>query len=102
MFFSYAMNVHDHHNRFFTVQTDPTRDEALRLIPSRYVDELPPHQAIAEMEGYIEALKAALKECSRAPVGNPMKKGRVGSLAFEMELVGTFLALFKQAFGTMH
>ncbi|MDY6987382.1 MAG: hypothetical protein SWQ30_04925 [Thermodesulfobacteriota bacterium] len=96
------MNAQAHHNRFFTVQTDPSRDEALRLIPSKYVDELPPQQAIAEMEGYIEALKDALKKSSRQTAGTPAEKGKLGSLAFEMELVGTFLSFFKKAFGTMH
>ncbi|MDY6951612.1 MAG: hypothetical protein SWE60_08875 [Thermodesulfobacteriota bacterium] len=96
------MNIHDHHNRFFTIETDPSGDKHLRLIPSKYVDELPPHQAIAEMEGYIEALKDALKKSSRQAASTPAEKGKVGSLAFEMELVGTFLSFFKKAFGTMH
>ncbi|MDY6837892.1 MAG: hypothetical protein SWH78_07955 [Thermodesulfobacteriota bacterium] len=72
------------------------------MISSKYVDELPPHQAIAEMEGYIEVLKDALKRCSLEPMDTPTEMGRAGSLAFEVELVGTFLASFKRAFGTMH
>jgi hypothetical protein len=96
------MNISDHHNRFFTVQSDPSGEKHLRLIPSKYLDELPPQRAIAEMEGYIETLKDALKECSRETISTSAQEGRIGSLVFEMELVGTFLAFFRQAFGTMH
>jgi hypothetical protein len=97
-----AMNAHLNHNRFFSVETDEAKNEPLRLIPSKYVDGLPPYQAIAEMEEYIEILKDVLEDHPQEPMGTPMEIGRLGSLAFEIELVRTFLASFKQVYGTMH
>ena len=96
------MNTPTNHNKFFKVQVDESTDQALRIIPSEYLEALNPHQAIAEMQEYIETLKNALEQYRHEPTHEPMNIGKVGSLVFELELVRTFLASFKHVFGTMH
>ena len=95
------MNAHLTQNKFFTVQAHESIDKALTLTPSKYVDELPPLQAIAEMEDYIKALEDILAERSHESTGT-MRTSRLGSLAFEIDLVRSFLASFKRVYGTMH
>ncbi len=89
-------------NRFFTVEIDESSGQAFRVMPSQYLEELHPHQAIAEMQEYIETLKDALEQYHQGPKAMLSGLGRIGSLAFELELVCTFLASFRQAYGTMH
>ncbi len=72
------------------------------MIPSEYLDELSPHQAMAEMEEYIETLENALDRYPQNPIGVRANLGKAGSLAFEVDLVRAFLASFKHTFGTMH
>ena len=89
-------------NKFFTVEADESAGDSLRVTPSQYLDELHPYQAIAEMQEYAQTLKDALQQCQQASMPIPAKIGKIGGLAFELELVQTFLASFKQAYGTMH
>lgn len=89
-------------NRFFTVEMDDSSTQTLRVMPTDYLEELPPQKAISEMQEYIETLEHAL-ERNKGPGGlNPFGIQGSGGLAFELELVRTFLASFKQAYGTMH
>jgi hypothetical protein len=90
------------HNRFFTVEVDESSQETLRVMPTDYLEELHPHKAITEMQEYIETLENAMSQYEGGRVFNPVKVQGIGSLAFELELVRTFLASFKQAYGTMH
>jgi hypothetical protein len=90
------------HNRFFTVEVDESSDQTLRVMPTEYLEEMHPHKAIAEMQEYIETLEMTLKRNTEGRVQNPFNVKGIGSLAFELELVRTFLASFKQAYGTMH
>ena len=92
------MNSPISRNKFFTVQVDEFMGNSLRVSPSKYLDELHPYQAIAEMQEYTETLENALQQYQQQPA----KIGKIGSLAFELELVQNFLASFKQAYGTMH
>ena len=96
------MNTPTNHNKFFKVEVGESTEQALQIIPSKYLEELNPHQAIAEMQEYIETLEDALKKCRHEPMRETMNSGKVGSFAFELELVRTFLASFRQVFGTMH
>ena len=96
------MNTPTNHNKFFKVQVDESTDQALRIIPSEYLEALNPHQAIVEMQEYIETLKNGLEQYRHEPMCEPMNIGKAGSLVFELELVRTFLASFKHVFGTMH
>jgi hypothetical protein len=89
-------------NKFFTVEVDESAGDSLRVTPSQYLDELHPYQAIAEMQEYAQTLEDALQQCQQASMPIPAKIGKIGGLAFELELVQTFLASFKQAYGTMH
>ena len=89
-------------NKFFTVQVDESTGDLLRVAPSKYLDELHPYQAIAEMQEYTETLENALQQWEEQSMLIPAKIGKIGGLAFELELVQTFLASFKQAYGTMH
>jgi len=97
-----GMNTPMSRNKFFTVQMDESTADSLRITPSKYLDELHPHQAIAEMQEYAQTLENALQECEQASILLPAKIGKIGSLAFELELVRTFLTSFKQTYGTMH
>ena len=97
-----AMNSPMSRNKFFTVEVDESADDSLRVTPSQYLDELHPYQAIAEMQEYAQTLEDALQQCQQASMPIPAKIGKIGGLAFELELVQTFLASFKQAYGTMH
>ncbi|MBW1740196.1 MAG: hypothetical protein JRJ42_03560 [Deltaproteobacteria bacterium] len=90
------------HNKFFTIEIHESEDQPLTLTPSEYLETLHPHKAIAEMQEYIEMLEDALNQYDREHIWIPVNIGKVGSLAFELELVRTFLAFFKQAYGTMH
>jgi hypothetical protein len=96
------MNTPTNHNKFFKVQVDESEGQALTMIPSEYLDELNPYQAIAEMQEYIETLENALGRYSQDPTGVRANIGKAGSLAFEVDLVRAFLASFKHTFGTMH
>ena len=71
-------------------------------MPTEYLEEMHPHEAIEEMQEYIETLEMTLKRNSEGSVKNHFNVKGIGSLAFELELVRTFLASFKQAYGTMH
>ena len=90
------------HNRFFTVEVDNSSEQTLRVMPTEYLEELHPKEAISQMQEYIEALENALEQHRGGGAFNPMRMQGLGSLAFELELVRTFLASFKQAYGTMH
>ena len=90
------------HNRFFTVEVDESSAQTLRVMPTEYLEEMHPHDAIEEMQEYIETLEVTLNRYERKTVMKPLNVQGVGSLAFELELVRTFLASFKQAYGTMH
>lgn len=90
------------HNKFFTVELDESCEGALRVMPTKYLDELNPQKAIAEMQAYIKTLENTLDEYQNSPAVTSMTAHSVGSLAFELELVRTFLNSFKQAYGTMH
>jgi hypothetical protein len=96
------MNLPTNRNKFFRVQVDEAKGNSLTVTPSKYLDELHPYQAMAEMQEYAQMLEDALQQCQEASIPAPAKIGRIGSLAFELELVRTFLASFKQAYGTMH
>ena len=96
------MNSPMNRNKFFTVQLDESEGDSLRVMPSKYLDELHPYQAIAEMQEYAQKLEDALQQCQQESMPVPAKIGKIGGLAFELELVQTFLASFKQAYGTMH
>lgn len=97
-----AMNLPMTQNKFFTVQIDKSTGDLLRVTPSKYLNELHPYQAIAEMQEYTETLENALHQYQEASRPIPAKIGEIGGLAFELELVQNFLASFKQAYGTMH
>ncbi|MBW2107581.1 MAG: hypothetical protein JRI36_02790 [Deltaproteobacteria bacterium] len=90
------------HNKFFTVELDESSEGTLRVMPTKYLDGLNPHKAIAEMQAYIETLENALEQHQNGPAVTPMTVHSIGALAFELELVRTFLNSFKQAYGTMH
>ena len=90
------------HNRFFTVEVDESSAQTLRVMPTEYLEEMHPHDAIEEMQEYIETLEVTLNRYERKTFMKPMNVQGIGSLAFELELVRTFLASFKQAYGTMH
>ena len=102
IFYLRAMNTPTNRNKFFTVQADESTADSLRITPSKYLNELHPYQAIAEMQEYAQALENAFQQCQHASIPIPTKIGKIGSLAFEVELVRTFLTSFKQAYGTMH
>jgi hypothetical protein len=102
IFWLTAMNSPMSRNKFFTVQVDESAGDSLRVMPSKYLDELHPYQAIAEMQEYAQTLEDALQQCQKEFMPIPAKIGKIGGLAFELELVQTFLASFKQAYGTMH
>jgi hypothetical protein len=102
LIFLIAMNSPMSRNKFFTVQLDESAGDSLRVMPSQYLDELHPYQAIAEMQEYAQTLEDALQQCQQESMPIPAKIGKIGGLAFELELVQTFLASFKQAYGTMH
>jgi hypothetical protein len=89
-------------NKFFTVEMDHATEQGLRIMPTTYVEEIHPHKAIEEIQEYIETLETALSLYQRGENNFEENMGRVGALAFELELVRTFLASFKQAYGTMH
>jgi hypothetical protein len=89
-------------NRFFTVEVDDSAEQTLRVMPTEYLEELHPQKAISEMHEYIETLEDALEKHRGGGAFNPLRFRGLGSLAFELELVRTFLASFKQAYGTMH
>ena len=76
--------------------------QTLRVMPTEYLEEMHPHDAIEEMQEYIETLEVTLNRYESKTVMKPMNVQGIGSLAFELELVRTFLASFKQAYGTMH
>ena len=90
------------HNRFFTVEVDKSSGQTLRVMPTEYLEEMHPHEAIAEMQEYIETLEHTLLQYTQENAVNPLNVKGIGSLAFELELVRTFLATFKQTYGTMH
>jgi hypothetical protein len=90
------------HNRFFTVEVDESSDQTLRVMPTEYLEEMHPHEAIEEMQEYIETLENTLTRHERGTVINPLNVQGIGSLAFELDLVRTFLVSFKQVYGTMH
>ncbi len=90
------------HNKFFTVEVDESSGQAFRVMPTDYLEELHPHQAISEMKEYVKDLGVALEEYSRNPQYTPFGVSGIGGLAFEFELVRTFLASFEQVYGTMH
>lgn len=96
------MNLPMSGNKFFTVQVDEATGDLLRVMPSKYLDELHPYQAIMEMQEYTQTLEDALQQCQEESIPIPAKIEDIGSVAFELELVQTFLASFKQAYGTMH
>jgi hypothetical protein len=54
------------------------------------------------MQEYTQTLENALQQCQEETIPIPAKMGKIGGLVFELELVQTFLASFKQAYGTMH
>jgi hypothetical protein len=87
-------------NKFFIVEADNTPGQALKIMPTEYLEELHPHQAIAELQEYIETLETAMEQYEGQPM--PMNVGRIGSLAFELELVRSFLRSFRETYGTMH
>ena len=89
-------------NRFFTVELDNASEQTLRVMPTAYLEELHPHEAIAEMQEYIETLEDVLVKKQNSETGHVFKLQGIGSLAFELELVRSFLASFKQAYETMH
>lgn len=89
-------------NMFFTVETDGSSETTLRVIPTNYLEELHPQKAISEMQEYIDTLENALEHHGSQSNFDPLKFHGLGSLAFELELVRTFLASFKQVYGTMH
>jgi hypothetical protein len=89
-------------NKFFTVEMDDISEQALRIMPTNYVEKLHPHQAIAELEEYIATLESVMEKYYQGNVTELKKMGRIGSIAFELELVRTFLTSFKQVYGTMH
>ncbi len=97
-----TMNAPTNQNKFFKVQVDESTDRALKIIPSEYLEELNPHQAIAEMQEYIETLENTLEQYRHKPMRKPTNIGKPGSLAFELEVVRTFLASFEDVYGTMH
>lgn len=102
IFYLTTMNSPMSRNKFFTVQVDESTGDLLRVAPSKYLDELHPYQAMAEMQEYAQTLENALQQCQEESMPIPAKIGKIGGLAFELELVQTFLASFKQAYGTMH
>jgi len=89
-------------NKFFIVEADDTPGQALKIMPTEYLEELHPHQAIAELREYIETLETAMEQYEGQPMSVPANVGRIGSLAFELELVRSFLRSFQQTYGTMH
>jgi len=97
-----TMNAPMSQNKFFTVQLDESTGDLLRVSPSKYLDELHPYQAIAEMQEYTQTLENALQQCQEESIPIPAKIGKIDGLVFELELVQTFLTSFKQAYGTMH
>ncbi len=89
-------------NKFFIIEADNTPGQALKIMPTEYLEELHPHKAIAELQEYIETLETALEQYQDQPMNMPANVGRVGSLAFELELVKSFLRSFQETYGTMH
>jgi hypothetical protein len=89
-------------NRFFTVEVEDSSKQILRVMPTKYLEELHPQEAISEMQEYIETLEDVLEQHRSRGVFIPQRIQGVGSIGFELELVRTFLASFKQAYGTMH
>jgi hypothetical protein len=54
--------------KFFAVEANPQGSDdpegwGVKVIPSKYLQQLPPHKAIAELQSYVDTLKDVLRHC---------------------------------------
>ncbi len=93
---------------FFTIEIEENSPESLniRVKPTRYMWRLHPHQAMAELEAYIEVLDQALFS-HRDPLTeedlNQQESAReVRRMLFELETCQDYLAYLKEEYKTVH
>jgi hypothetical protein len=85
-------------NKFFTLEKHYTIAKGIpegpkvRAAPSEYLNNLHPHQAIAELKAHIESLQDELGKYAAEDMENPDISATACNLRLQLKLAQTYLA----------
>jgi hypothetical protein len=91
---------------FFIVEEDGSEGLTVRVRPTRYLERMHPHQAMTELEDYIEILYENLFQYQDVLAETDLKESedvkQMHGLMFELEACQDYLAHLKEHFQTIH
>lgn len=97
--------------KFFTVTANPEGSDdpegwGVRVIPSEYLQELPAHKAIAELQAYVDVLRDVLKQYRQTFTDEDLEKpenfAKMRKVAFELDVCESYLAFLEKNHKTIH
>jgi hypothetical protein len=91
---------------FFTIEEDGSEGLSVWIKPTRYLERLHPHQAVNELEDYIEILHDALfryqDTFSEVDLKGSENVRKIQRLIFEVEACQDYIAHLREHYRTMH
>ena len=97
--------------KLFTVTAKPEGSDdpggwGVEVTPSKYLQKLPPQEAIAELQAYIDALKDILKHYrqtfSDADLDKPEHFEKMRQVAFELDVCESYFDFLVKNSKTIH
>ncbi len=97
--------------RFFAVEANPEGSDdpegwGVKVIPSKHLQQLPPHKAIAELQSYVDTLKDVLKHCRQTFTDEDLEKpenfGEIRRVTFELDVCKSYLEFLEKDHKTIH
>jgi hypothetical protein len=84
-------------NKLYTIATENDREGGLaRAKPSEYFLQLPPQEAIVELNAHIKSLEDWLAEFAKVDLKVPESFDKAREVSFELEIAHDFLRRFKK------
>jgi hypothetical protein len=98
-------------NKLFVVTDLEEGEEDLggwgvKVTPSKYLQKLHPHEAIAELQVFVDGIRGLLttyhENLTQQQLENPENLGKVSKATFELDVSESYLAYLKKHYGTIH
>ncbi len=98
-------------DKFFSVSDLPEEDEdtggwGVKVEPSKRLQKLHPHKAIAELQEYVDGVKELLAHYHQTfdeeDFDKPENLGKLKKAAFELDVSESYLAYLKKHYQTVH
>ena len=97
--------------KFFRVSDLPEESDdpegwGVRVEPSKYLQKLHPHKAIAELQIFVNELKDVLKQYHQTFTDQDLEKpeyfGKMRKVTFELDVSESYLGYLKKHYKTIH